>query len=55
MRYYINARWTIYKGIDLWLRFSQTYINDSKTIGTGLDELPKGTRSEIKAQIRFKF
>lgn len=55
MRYYLNAHWTIYKGIDLWLRFSQTYINNKKTIGTGLDELPKGTKSEIKAQIRFKF
>lgn len=55
MRYYFNVRWTIYKGIDLWLRFSQTYINNRKTIGTGLDELPKGTKSELKAQIRFKF
>ncbi|MEI6311725.1 MAG: helix-hairpin-helix domain-containing protein [Bacteroidota bacterium] len=55
MRYYLNARWSVYKGIDIWLRFSQTYINNQKTIGTGLDELPKGTKSEIKAQIRFKF
>lgn len=55
MRYYLNARWTIYKGIDLWLRFAQTYINNKKTIGTGLDELPKGRKSEIKAQIRFAF
>jgi hypothetical protein len=55
MRYYLNARWTIYKGIDLWVRFAQTYQNDRKTVGSGLEEIKGGTRSEVKAQIRFKF
>lgn len=55
MRYYLNARWTIHKGIDLWVRFAQTYQNDRKTVGSGLEEIKGGTRSEVKAQIRFKF
>ncbi len=55
MRYYLNARWTIYKGIDLWVRFAQTYLSNKKNISSGLEEISGSTKSEIKAQIRFKF
>ncbi len=55
MRYYLTARYSITRNIDLWFRFSQTYQFGEKTIGTGLDEIDKQHKSEVKVQLRLKF
>jgi len=43
------------RGIDLWVRFAQTYYTDRTTKGKGREEIDGNTRSKIKAQLRFKF
>ena len=55
MRLYLLARYTVTQGIDIWLRFAQTYYTNLDVIGSGLDEIEGNTKSEVKAEVRFKF
>lgn len=55
MRFYAMARYTITRGIDVWLRYAQTYYTTLNEIGSGLDEIAGNLKSEIKAEVRFKF
>lgn len=54
-RAYLVAKIRVYRNIDLWLRYAQTFRNDIEVIGSGLEELPKNTRSDIKVQLRVRF
>lgn len=54
-RFYVTTKYRIKRGIDLWVRFAQTYYTERTSIGTGRDEINGNTRSEIKAQLRLKF
>lgn len=54
-RFYITSKYRIKRGVDLWVRFAQTYYTDRTSIGTGKEEIDGNTRSEIKAQLRVKF
>ena len=54
-RFYITTKYHIRRGIDLWLRYAQTYYTDRDNIGSGKDEIQGPTKSEIKAQLRIKF
>ena len=54
-RYYLLLRYQASRRLDLWLRLSQTWFANTTTIGSGLDAIEGNTRSEIKAQIRFRF
>ncbi len=54
-RFYALVRYRINRNIDFWVRYAQTYYNDRFTIGTGLEEIQGNTRSELKAQFRFRF
>lgn len=54
-RAYIVTKVKVYRNVDLWIRFAQTFRNDLKVIGSGLEELPKNTRSEVKVQLRVRF
>jgi hypothetical protein len=54
-RFYIASKYHIGRGVDLWLRFAQSYFTDRTVIGNGRDEIDDNTRSEIKAQLRLKF
>ncbi|MEO6166110.1 MAG: hypothetical protein ABIO98_01210, partial [Chitinophagales bacterium] len=55
MRFYAIARYTITRGIDVWVRYAQTYYTNIDVIGSGLDEINGNTKSEVKAEVRFKF
>jgi hypothetical protein len=54
-RTYIVAKFRVHRRVDLWLRYAQTFRNDVLVIGSGLDELPSNTRSDIRVQVRVKF
>lgn len=54
-RTYLVARYKIGRKIDVWLRYGQWFYNDRNVIGSGLNEIQGNTRSEIRAQVRFKF
>jgi len=54
-RTYIMARVKLLRRLDVWLRYSQTYYNNRDVISSGLTEIQGNTKSEVKAQLRFKF
>ncbi|MCB9335792.1 MAG: helix-hairpin-helix domain-containing protein [Flavobacteriales bacterium] len=54
-RTYLTVRYKVKRGIDLWLRYGLTYYDNVDVISSGLEEIQGNTKSEIKAQVRFKF
>jgi len=54
-RMYFMLRYGVFKRVDLWLRYSQTYYDNRTAISSGLNEIQGNTKSEIKAQLRIKF
>ena len=54
-RYYININYDVNKKISLWLKWAQTVYKDKTLVGTGLDEVKGGWRSDIKIQALYKF
>jgi hypothetical protein len=55
-RYYILLDYNLTRRIELWLRYSQTIYDNKKIISEGsLTEINGNTKSEIRAQVRFKF
>jgi hypothetical protein len=55
-KFYILLDYNITRRIEVWLRFSQTVYDNKKVISEGgLTEINGNTKSEIKAQVRFKF
>lgn len=54
-RTYLTLKYTIAKGVDIWLRYGQFYYADKDVIGSGLTEIQGKTKSEVKAQVRIKF
>ncbi len=54
-RFYILLSYPLNRHITFWLHFSQTYYSNRHSIGSGLEEIPGNTRSEITAQVRLKF
>jgi hypothetical protein len=55
VKFYINGRYTLKRGIDFWLRYSITQYNNLNSIGSGLDEINGNKKSEVKLQARFQF
>ena len=55
-RFYIMLDYNLTRKIEVWLRYSQTYYDNQSVISPGaLTEIDGNTKSEIKAQIKFKF
>ena len=54
-RYYINLNYDINKKISVWVRWAQTIYKDKTRVGTGLDKIKGGVRSEIKLQAAYRF
>lgn len=55
-RFYIMLDYNLTRRIELWFRYSQTYYDNKTVISPGsLTEIQGNTKSEIKAQVKFKF
>lgn len=55
-RFYVMLNYNLTRRIELWFRYSQTVYQNQHVISEGsLTEIQGNTRSEIKAQVRFKF
>lgn len=54
-RFYIKLRYTGIRNMSLEFRFAQTYYSNQDSFGSGLEEINKPRRSELKAQMKYKF
>jgi len=54
-RSYLLMRYQASRRLDFWFRISQTWFASERTLGSGLDLIEGNTRSEVKAQVRFRF
>ena len=55
MRWYGMVRVTALRSVDLWLRYGAWIYQDQTSIGSSLQEIPGNMRSDIKAQLRWRF
>jgi hypothetical protein len=55
VRFYVNGRYTLIRGFDLWLRYSLTSYYGQQTIGSGDDQINGNKRSDVRLQIRYQF
>jgi len=54
-RFYILFKYEIADWLDFWVRYATTWYSNQNTIGNDLNEIQGSRKSEIKAQVRFKF
>lgn len=54
-RFYLSTKYHISRGVDLWVRYAQTYYADRNEIGSSKELITGNTKSEIIAQLRLKF
>ena len=54
-RFYINLRYKGIRNLTIEARFAQTYWSNKDQIGGTLDVIDGQIRSEVKAQIKYKF
>lgn len=55
-RFYVLLNYNLSRHIELWIRYSQTYYDNKQVISEGtLNEIRGNTKTELKAQLQFKF
>ena len=54
-RYYVNVNYDVTKKLSAWIKWAQTIYPDKDMIGSGLDEIRGNKKSEIRAEILYKF
>jgi hypothetical protein len=55
IRFYLNGRYTIVRGFDIWLRYALTSYYGQQTVGSGDDMINGNKRSDVRMQIRYQF
>jgi Helix-hairpin-helix motif len=54
-RFYLNLRYRGIRHMTIEVRYARSWFPNQKTVGSGLDEIPGNTKSEVKVQLRYVF
>jgi DNA uptake protein ComE-like DNA-binding protein len=54
MRWYAMARWSIMRGVDVWVRYGAWIYNGQDRISSGLEETTGNRKSDLKLELRVK-
>ncbi|MGI4727444.1 MAG: hypothetical protein ACRYGB_02645 [Janthinobacterium lividum] len=54
-RTYLNAQYSLAKGLDAWFRYSAYVYHGEKTVGSDLDLIEGNKKSEVRLQVRYRF
>ncbi|MFC5410149.1 ComEA family DNA-binding protein [Larkinella bovis] len=55
LRHYLLLQYNLNKHLDIWLRWSRSDFRQQETVGSALDEIARPHKSEVKAQLRWRF
>jgi hypothetical protein len=55
VRYYLVSKITFFRGLDVWIKLSQTQYSNITTIGSGLETINSNTITDIRTQLRWTF
>jgi len=54
-RTYLMFKYTPFKHLDIWIKYGVTQYSNRETVGSGLYEIQGNHKSEIKAELMWKF
>ena len=54
-RYYLNTRFKVKKGLDLWCRYARIQYPHATEVGTGLEKISGNAKTDIRVQLRYQF
>ncbi|SNR69292.1 ComEA family DNA-binding protein [Hymenobacter mucosus] len=54
-RAYLLTQLDLTRHLTLWLRYAETHYRHQATVGSGLEQIQGPRRSEVKAQLRYRF
>lgn len=54
-RTYLILQYKLVRNVDIWLRIAQTYYSNRDVISSGLSEIEGSAKTEVKAQVRYRF
>ncbi|HAM98632.1 MAG TPA: hypothetical protein DCQ26_08465 [Marinilabiliales bacterium] len=54
-RFYLLLQYQFLSNVECWVRFSQTAFTQRTEVGSGIDRVPGNHKSELKAQVRWRF
>lgn len=54
-RFYLMARYTFNRNIDLWIRIARSHYTDRETVSSGLDEIEGSAKTDLRIQLRIRF
>lgn len=55
IRTYLMARYTVIKGLDVWLRVAATIYDNETQIGSALNMINNNHKTDVRIQLRYKF
>ncbi|MCS6981530.1 MAG: helix-hairpin-helix domain-containing protein [Flavobacteriales bacterium] len=55
IRTYLTLRWQVFRNLDLWFKAAHTWYADRDVISSGLSQINGPVRTDLRAQVRFKF
>src|SRR5690606_40175880 len=55
IRTYLNLRWRVSRGVDLWARYARTKYSNKESVGSGLDKISGNSKSDITLQLRWQW
>lgn len=55
VRTFLNLRYRLMKGMDIWTRYAIYIYRNVQTIGSGLDKIEGNKKAEAKVQLRYQF
>jgi len=54
-RYYMNINYDFSKRLSLWAKWAQTIYPDQTSVGTGLDQIYKKHKTDVRLQLMYRF
>lgn len=55
VRHYLLAQYSLNHHLDVWVRWARTDLTNQDTVGSNLDQINTSHKTEVKAQVRWRF